>query len=271
MSLSPVPRPCMAPAGGRLAIRFFIRADTPTKTNINFRFNQAITNRPYKAQMTADFQDRSIRLPNFSLPNRAMRAFFPDRIDLQMGDFRYRTRLPTFELLPRERFFEYIVSQQMERLGFQCDWLSKRDSTFPNVRGFFKPVPPPEGEVFHIECTIQRPYASQKFDADFRKFTSERNAWRPKFTRLLIVPAYPDLAEDVLKQLSGLDEPVSVITYPTLVQLVKQVERGLIMKHKAYELLQHAGEIRISRRVSADTVMPETLTIIYGFTLRLAH
>ena len=269
--LSPAPKPCMALAGGKLAIRFFVRADTPTKTNLNIRFNPAITDRLYKADMMADFQDRSIILPKLSLPDRATRIFFPDRINLQIGDFRYRTRLPTFELLPRERFFEYIVSQQLERLGFQCDWLSKRNPRFPNVKAIFKPIPPPEGEVFHVECTIQRPYDSKKFYADFGKFTSERNSWKPKFTRLLIIPSYDDLTEDVSRKLSDLSEPVSVITYPTLVQLFKQVERGLMDKHKAYELLQRPGEIRISRRVSADTLIPDTLTIIYAFTLRLAH
>ena len=268
LRLAPPPRPCRALAGGYLALRLFFRADVPSQCAVNVRFDPSIDRRPYRAEFVADRQDRQLVMRRLKLPDRVASAFFPDRIDVLIGDYRFRKRLPTLELLSEDRFYEYLVLLLLEQIGFQCDWLSARDPRFPNGRAIFKRQPPPEGEVFQVECTTQRPYDSRKMYTDYAKFRREKDVWKLKFTRLLIAPLYPDLTDDVKEGIERLDDTVTLVTYPDLIQLSAQVRRGILSPEKAYDLLCRPGQLRLAPRISIKTLLPRTLTIAYNFTLR---
>jgi len=233
--------PIIAPVGGilRLNIGVVSEGEPQIDARVIILCDRSVSDQNFACDVKIT-QDPRIVTAELKLPEKTGFHLKPLEITLINSQdlVLHRERTNPLKIVTYDRYFEHLVRQNLEILGFETEWLSERDPGNPDIRAYFRLYPK---EIFDVECTTENIYDVNKLYTDYAKFIAEREEYG--FTRLLIVPLTLNIVGGVPDKIREYHESITLIRYADLLQLVEQRRVGIMSKEETYIHLTQRGEV----------------------------
>jgi len=143
--------------------------------------------------------------------------------------------LPTVRIVSLDAYFEEKVAEKLRELEFEALRLGGPGRADVEANPKKEPT-----QRIQVEATLEDHYDVQRFRNDVGKFHHLKRV--RQYKRLLIVVNSNKIADGVLQQLSRTADPISMIRYEHLENLVSLFKQGLVSKYQVIAVLMaHTG------------------------------
>jgi hypothetical protein len=216
-------------------IRFNVRVDHP-KTNwkrieIHINYNPIFSRPPCKYVITEKNEiNMSSLTEELTIVEKRLGEVPLGDIIVNVDGEERSQYLPTVRIMSLDAYFEEKVAEKLRELEFEAIRLGGPGR--PDVEA--NPKTEPTQRV-QVEATLEDHYNVQRFRNDIGKFHHFKRA--RQYKRLLIVVNSDKISDVVVQQLRRTTDPISLIRYEHLENLVSHFLQGRVSKYQVIAVL----------------------------------